>query len=104
MRTGNTANLFRTPDLRDHYWLTRVLFLRFLGLIYCFAFLVLAQQVEPLIGADGLLPAHQYLEGLAAASGSGVAAFVDLPTIFWVNCSDDALRALAYLGLGLSVV
>src|SRR5206468_6930629 len=94
MWTGNNARLLRTPDLRDHYWLTRFLFLRLLGLIYCVAFLALAQQLRPLIGAEGLLPARQYLESVAGASGSRFSAFVYLPTIFWFDCSDGFLQAL----------
>ena len=39
------------------YWLTRFLLLRLLGIVYLAAFLSLAVQVLPLIGAHGLLPA-----------------------------------------------
>jgi len=39
------------------YWLTRFVFLRLLGIIYFFAFLSLVNQVIPLIGENGLLPA-----------------------------------------------
>ena len=43
------------------YWLTRILFLRFLGLIYLTAFLVSYHQNKELIGDRGLTPARLYL-------------------------------------------
>ncbi|SVD71283.1 uncharacterized protein METZ01_LOCUS424137, partial [marine metagenome] len=38
------------------YWLTRFVFLRFLGGMYFVAFLILVNQGLPLIGENGLLP------------------------------------------------
>jgi len=42
---------------KSEYWLTRFVILRFLGIVYLFAFLSLAFQVTPLVGENGLLPA-----------------------------------------------
>ena len=39
------------------YRLSSFIFLRFLGLIYTPAFLSLTNQLSPLLGSDGLLPA-----------------------------------------------
>jgi hypothetical protein len=86
------------------YWLTRFVFLRVLGLVYFFAFLSLAHQVLPLIGSRGLLPAEVYLEGLAGAAGSPLAAWLERPTIFWLGCSDGFLEAAAWVGVGLSAL
>ena len=91
-------------DLRGSYWLTRLLFLRFLGLIYLVAFFSLAQQCQPLIGSHGLLPACSYLEQIEPSGGDRVAAFVALPTLFWFRCSDALLSTLSYAGAGLAVV
>ena len=88
-------------DQREHYVLTRFLFLRFLGLVYFVAFLSLAQQLGPLIGSHGLLPAQPYLNSVAA--GSRFAAAFELPTIFWLNCSDTFLATCSYVGLALSL-
>ena len=85
--------------LQGGYRLTRFLFLRLLGLIYCVAFLVLAQQLRPLIGADGLLPVHDFLYS-GGAEGGRLSAFAELPTIFWFNDSDAFMVALSYVGLG----
>jgi Lipase maturation factor len=90
--------------LRGSYRLTRLLFLRFLGLIYCIAFLVLVEQLRPLIGADGLLPAHTFLRSIGAAYGGRGAAFLELPTIFWLNDADTFMVVLAYVGLALSLI
>ena len=43
------------------YWLTRIVFLRFLAFIYLVAFLVSYHQNKELIGDRGLSPARLYL-------------------------------------------
>ena len=43
------------------YWLTRVLFLRFLAFIYLVAFTISYHQNKELIGDRGLTPARLYL-------------------------------------------
>src|SRR5262245_36753318 len=79
------------------YWLTRFVFLRALGLIYSVAFLILWNQVLPLLGSRGLMPARNYLDAL------GEGAFWQLPSLFFWNVSDTTLRACAGLGLALSL-
>ena len=44
------------------YQVTRWLFLRLLGVVYLIAFVSLAVQVAGLIGPNGLLPAHAFLD------------------------------------------
>ncbi len=91
----------------EHYVLTRFLFLRCLGLIYGIAFLALALQLEPLIGSHGLLPAQPYLESFAGGTDGGasdrVAVALELPTIFWLSCSDAVLRICSWIGVGLAL-
>ena len=84
------------------FWLTRFVFLRFLGLVYLVAFISLVRQVIPLLGERGLTPARQHLDGIRYNFRNGGVAMWKLPTLFWFNCSDKALRTLAWLGLGLS--
>ena len=43
------------------YWLTRVIFLRYLSFIYLTAFLVSYNQNKELIGNNGLTPARNFL-------------------------------------------
>ena len=44
------------------YWLTRVVFLRALGVIYLVAFYVSFGQNKELMGDNGLLPVKNYME------------------------------------------
>lgn len=81
------------------FWLTRFVFLRALGFVYVVAFAVLWQQIVPLIGAHGLLPARLYLERV-----QHVLRFWQHPTLFYWGVSDTWLRATAALGLGLSIL
>ncbi len=84
------------------YWLTRLVILRLLGLVYAVAFLVAANQILPLIGSDGLLPVGAFLARVTSELGSAGAGFARLPSIFWVGHSDGALVTAAWAGFGLS--
>ena len=86
------------------YWLTRFIFLRFLGLVYTVAFLIVVLQWPPLLGRDGLLPAASFLGAVGAAEGRGPGTFLRLPSVFWLDDSDAAFRAGGYAGLGLSLL
>ena len=88
----------------SRFWLTRFLILRLLGLVYFFAFLSAARQVVPLIGSNGLTPASLWLREVAAALGSRFAGFMQFPSLFWLGAPDGALVALAWLGVGLSLL
>ncbi|WP_240743356.1 lipase maturation factor family protein [Ilyomonas limi] len=78
--------------------------LRLLGLIYAVAFLVAINQIVPLIGADGLLPADMFLKQIQDSVGSIAAGFWVLPSIFWFGHSDGTLLTVAWIGFLLSVV
>lgn len=89
---------------RPTYVLTRFAILRLLALVYAVAFLVLVNQVRPLIGADGLLPATRFLARVRDAAGSTGDAALALPTLFWLDCSDTTLLAAAAVGLALALL
>lgn len=89
---------------RPTYWLTRFMILRFVGLIYAIAFLVAINQIQPLIGSNGLTPVSIYLQRVSAALGSESAGFLRLPSLFWFWHSDAALFIVSWLGLILSLV
>ncbi len=91
------------PREKPTYWLTRFLVLRVLGLVYVAAFGSLAWQVLPLVGEHGLLPAASLLERIHAAVGSRLEAFLQFPSVFWLNASDPMLLGVALLGLALSL-
>lgn len=86
------------------YWLTRFMILRLLGVIYAVAFLVVINQIVPLIGAHGLLPVDMFLKQISQALGSGGAGFVRLPSVFWLWHSDAALLTVAWIGFILSCI
>ena len=91
------------PPAPPTYVLTRVVILRLLALVYCVAFLILVRQLDPLIGSDGLLPAAHFLERVRSAADSAGDAYMSLPTLFWIDCSDGALHIAAWTGLALSI-
>jgi hypothetical protein len=86
----------------NEYGLTRFVFLRFLGLMYAVAFLVAANQLVPLVGAEGLEPADRFLDVVKSKLGAGD-ALVRLPSLFWLDVSDGALRFVSVSGLVLSL-
>jgi len=92
------------PVNTSDFWLTRFVFLRFLGFVYFIAFLSLLRQVIPLLGENGLTPARHYLTALRPQFKNKLFAFWKLPTLFWFYISDKLLRLLAWLGLILSLI
>ncbi|MFL5518891.1 MAG: lipase maturation factor family protein, partial [Gemmatimonadales bacterium] len=78
---------------------TRRLFLRLLGFVYLVAFASLALQIRGLVGQHGVLPAAHFLEWAHSIYGAG--AYRLLPTLFWLDASDNALVAVAWIGAGL---
>lgn len=72
-----------------------------LGLCYLAAFWSLGVQARGLFGADGLLPAAQYLD--AASRQLGAARFWSLPTLAWLSASDAALVGMCWAGAAASL-
>src|SRR5882762_4302895 len=91
-------------SVQPTYWLTRFVILRLLGVVYAAGFLVAINQVIPLIGTHGLLPADAYLNQVSAALGSAGAGFARLPSMFWFWHSDAALLTVAWVGFLLSCI
>jgi hypothetical protein len=86
------------------WWITRFLVLRLLGCVYAVAFLCAARQLVPLIGSHGLLPIGSFLERVSRLTGSSWDAFLAVPSLFWLDHSDPALRAVSWMGFALSCV
>ena len=82
--------------------LSRWLFLKLLAVIYFIAFGSLLPQIHGLIGVEGLLPIHLYLQ--RAFELWGTEAYYQLPTLLWVYPSDALLTSLCWLGVILSTV
>jgi lipase maturation factor 1 len=82
----------------------RWIFLRALGLIYFSAFYSFYFQVKGLIGPDGILPAREYLNAIAAAPNLRAERYWFAPTLLWFSSSDHALMLLCWTGLVASVL
>lgn len=86
------------------YWLTRFMILRLLGILYAVGFLILINEVLPLMGSDGLTPVGIFLHQVENALGSRGDSFMRLPSLFWFVHSDSSLLTFAWIGFILSCV
>lgn len=75
-------------------WIVRLLFQRGLALIYLLAFTSALNQFPALLGERGLLPAPQLLRRTTFRSS---------PSLFHLHYSDRLFKALAWLGILLSL-
>ena len=78
------------------------LFSRALAVIYAIAFISFGLQVRGLIGAEGILPAREFLDAVHKQLGS--AALWRLPTLFWWGSADLTLLSITWGGVALSLV
>ena len=81
------------PESRVSIWL----FIRMLGLINFIAFTSFFAQVDGLIGSKGIIPAADFLQQVKVYQGNK-AQWI-LPSICWVNASDEFLRGLCLVGM-----
>ncbi|CAN8024072.1 unnamed protein product [Ixodes persulcatus] len=92
---------------KSQYWLTRIVLLRSLGLVYAIAFLVALNQNKYLIGRKGLLPAHLFLREVKRyAGGVNAQAVFQVPTLLWFlehMGTDSFLDGVASLGFLLAL-
>ncbi|MCP5507623.1 MAG: lipase maturation factor family protein [Chlamydiales bacterium] len=86
----------------ESYVLTRELFLRLLGVIYFIIFFPYLFQIRGLLGKEGILPIGKLLPYVYDRLGAR--AYTTLPSIFWFNCTDTALMAVAFTGTALGVL
>ena len=88
----------------EQFFLSRFVFLRSLGFVYAVAFLCLYNDVLPLIGSNGLLPADLFIEWIQDRLGGRWEAVKEVPSVFHFFLSDGLLKALSFLGLILSIL
>ena len=80
----------------------RWLWLRALGLIFFSAFYSLAFQIRGLIGPQGILPAHDFLQ--VVGHQFGALRFWYAPSLLWISSGPGALRLLWIAGLAASIL
>lgn len=80
--------------------LTRWLFLRLLGLVYFVAIVSLWTQIDGLIGHNGILPIERLIREVRAIPTIG---FWQLPTLTWLDASDQFLHGLCAAGSVLAI-
>src|SRR5437764_1778608 len=94
------------PPLQGHGktegLLPRWIFLRALGLIYYSAFFSLAFQIKGLIGQQGILPANEYLRGVAEQFGR--VGYWYAPTLLRFSSGRHMLTGMCWVGMIAAVL
>jgi len=89
------------------YWLTRILFLRFLAFIYLVAFIVSYNQNKELIGNNGLTPARNFLLNVLDQFPDLYSRMLHVPTLLWLGFPwddmDPLLDGIALVGATLAM-
>lgn len=93
--------LLDQPYSSTHY-LVGWIFLRGLALVYFAAFASMSGQIEGLIGENGILPIKSKLTEIAQLFPAG--KYIEYPTLFWLDASDQALMAVCVAGMAASVL
>jgi len=96
-----TRALWGIPIEVETFRIASWLFLRTLGAVYLFAFASFALQAAGLIGSHGISPVAEYLHSLREYYG---AVYWQVPTVFWLNAGDGAIKAVGIAGIALSVM
>ena len=102
-RMRGVARYFRERSVEPpHHRLVRQVFLRSLGGIYLIAFTSLGSQVRGLHGSRGVLPMSELFSSKRLAS-LGRERFHLVPSLFWLDASDETLVRGIRAGQALSV-
>src|SRR5580692_1240055 len=94
--------LFDSQNGPSDRFLGRWIFLRALGAIYFSAFFSLVFQIRGLIGPQGILPASEYLKGVAGQVG--YARYWYVPSVLWLSSSGHVLTALCWVGMAAAIL
>lgn len=81
---------------------TQWIFLRLLAVVYAVAFASLGGQITGLIGSQGILPLHDFMDAVTKALGPS--RFFAMPTLFWADPSDPMLTGVCWGGVALAVL
>src|SRR6185503_11092658 len=87
---------------RSASFLSRWLFLRLIGIIYLIAFVSLWTQIDGLVGHNGILPVANRFS--ADGGPMGPERYWWLPTLCWLNTSDEFLHFQCAAGVLCSLL
>jgi len=96
------TSVTRLFQVDDNYHLTGWLFLKGLAIVYFIAFLSLAVQIDGLAGPNGIIPFYQTLN--RDYQELGWLGWLQVPTVFWLDASDTALKLAAYGGAAMAIL
>ncbi len=89
-------------ELDRSFRLSTWIFIRTVFLCYAISFASTSSQVLGLFGSEGITPVGETFAAIMEKTGS--VQFFKLPTIFWMDWSDDALWAIPTAGAALAVL
>jgi predicted DCC family thiol-disulfide oxidoreductase YuxK len=97
-----TRALWGQPQ-RSTYQFARWLFIRLLAVSAFVAFWSMWQQIDGLLGSNGILPAAEYMDRATAYADQHALTtwerYEELPTLFWRSTSDAFLRGVCVSGM-----
>jgi len=96
-----TRWVWDAPSVPSSYVHIRWIFLRVMALLYAIAFWSYGIQIRALNGAQGILPAREFLEHV---SHYGAVKFWYVPSLAWLNSSDAFLVGMCVAGGIMSCV
>ena len=89
------------------FHVTKFVILRLVGFVYLIAFVGAYNQNRGLMGKNGLMPAHTFLDRLRRQYASPIKGFVSHPTLFWFlpssTLEDWHMECIAALGATFSL-
>ena len=89
------------------YHVTKFVILRLVGFVYLIAFIGAYNQNRGLMGKNGLMPAHRYMDQLRKRYSSSVEGFLSKPTVYWLldsSLEDWHMEYTAVFGAMLSLL
>lgn len=86
----------------ENYTIAASLLPRLLGCIYFFAIGAFLFQMRGLLGKNGILPVHLFLNHYRLYLSKK--RYFYIPTLFWLNASDPALMGMTILGTAISLL
>eukprot|EP00804_Cyclotella_cryptica_P017944 CCRYP_001300-RA/>CCRYP_001300-RA protein AED:0.02 eAED:0.02 QI:0/1/0.5/1/1/1/2/260/680 len=105
----DTRKISEPPRVQPQlsFQVTKFVILRLMGFVYLIAFIGAYHQNRGLMGKNGLMPAHHFMDHLRLQHDSPIKGFVSHPTLFWFlptsTMEDWHMECIAAMGATLSL-